>query len=539
MNNHTDQLRHEDLLQLFTTEYEKYASRMDPEAMDGLWDIAPMVFSKWYYTALTGETILTPANIIHCDEEDPKVEKAYVLHVDKKAAGMEKYSFHPVSYTLENHPILRDMQTILNACLPDCTVDENGFFLPEDREELLKKLTLPDGFYLEYLTRLCQQMGFFQKVPAIHIHKVTKSQKADAFFAKEPKKALDTLLWEGCALAAERLQYTMDLEPGMVSSSFFYQYLENHIDIDQVFVDFYKRVDIDLESIWKTPPNELTEEEQDIMERLQKAFVNCEKLQGHMKVLLSKGSLYKVFNSNLLYHGCVPMDADGNFEQVNVYGKTYCGKKLYDVLETYARKGYYSQDREERRKGRDIIWYIWAGPKSPVFGKDKMATFERYFIEAKETHLEKKNPYYSLLENEKVINQILEEFGLDPAVSHIVNGHVPVKRKDGENPVKCGGKVLVIDGGFSKAYQKETGIAGYTLIFNSYGLLLVAHEPFESTESAIAKEKDIHSETMIVKRVRERLLVGDTDIGEELKRQVKDLERLLVAYRNGELREKR
>lgn len=265
MNNHTDQLRHEDLLQLFTTEYEKYASRMDPEAMDGLWDIAPMVFSKWYYTALTGETILTPANIIHCDEEDPKVEKAYVLHVDKKAAGMEKYSFHPVSYTLENHPILRDMQTILNACLPDCTVDENGFFLPEDREELLKKLTLPDGFYLEYLTRLCQQTGFFQKVPAIHIHKVTKSQKADAFFAKEPKEALDTLLWEGCALAAERLQYTMDLEPGMVSSSFFYQYLENHIDIDQVFVDFYKRVDIDLESIWKTPPNELTEEEQSIV----------------------------------------------------------------------------------------------------------------------------------------------------------------------------------------------------------------------------------------------------------------------------------
>ena len=182
---------------------------------------------------------------------------------------------------------------------------------------------------------------------------------------------------------------------------------------------------------------------------------------------------------------------------------------------------------------------IWLHPDSPLFGKDKMATFERYFLQDAETHIEKKNPYYSLLENEKVINQILEEFGLDPAVSHIVNGHVPVKTKNGENPVKCGGKVLVIDGGFSKAYQKETGIAGYTLIFNSYGLLLVAHEPFESTESAIAKEKDIHSETMIVKRVRERLLVGDTDIGEELKRQVKDLERLLVAYRNGELREKR
>lgn len=265
MNKNTDELRHEDLLQLFTTEYEKYVSRMDPDAIDGLWSIAPMLFSKWYYTALTGETILTPANIIQCDLENSHTEIAYVLHVDKTAAGMDKYSFRMVSYPMENHPILRDMQTILNACLPDCTVDEKGFFLPEDAARLLEKITLPDGFYLEYLTRLCQQMGFFKKVPAIHIHKVTKSPKADAFFEKEPKEALDTLLWESCALAAERLQYTMDLEPGMVNSSFFYQYLEDHIETDQIFIDFYKRVDVDLESIWKTPPNQLTEEEQSIV----------------------------------------------------------------------------------------------------------------------------------------------------------------------------------------------------------------------------------------------------------------------------------
>ena len=301
----------------------------------------------------------------------------------------------------------------------------------------------------------------------------------------------------------------------------------------------YPLLDTAFPTVDPKDPYAFTQEEEEIMKRLEKAFLHCEKLQRHMRFLLNKGSLYKVYNDNLLYHGCVPLTEDGKLKEIRLFGKSYGGKELYDVLDSYVRKGFFALDENERQDGKDIMWYIWLHPDSPLFGKDKMATFERYFLQDAETHIEKKNPYYSLLENEKVINQILEEFGLDPAVSHSVNGHVPVKRKDGENPVKCGGKVLVIDGGFSKAYQKETGIAGYTLIFNSYGLLLVAHEPFESTESAIAKEKDIHSETMIVKRVRERLLVGDTDIGEELKRQVKDLERLLVAYRNGELREKR
>ena len=301
----------------------------------------------------------------------------------------------------------------------------------------------------------------------------------------------------------------------------------------------YPLLDTAFPTVDPKDPYAFTQEEEEIMKRLEKAFLHCEKLQRHMRFLLNKGSLYKVYNDHLLYHGCVPLTEDGKLKEIRLFGKSYGGKELYDVLDSYVRKGFFALDENERQDGKDIMWYIWLHPDSPLFGKDKMATFERYFLQDAETHIEKKNPYYSLLENEKVINQILEEFGLDPAVSHIVNGHVPVKRKDGENPVKCGGKVLVIDGGFSKAYQKVTGIAGYTLIFNSYGLLLVAHEPFESTESAIAKEKDIHSETMIVKRVRERLLVGDTDIGEELKRQVKDLERLLVAYRNGELREKR
>lgn len=300
----------------------------------------------------------------------------------------------------------------------------------------------------------------------------------------------------------------------------------------------YSLLDTNFPTIDPKDPYALSEEEEEIMERLEKAFVNCEKLQRHMRFLLAKGGLYKVYNDNLLYHGCVPLDEDGNLKETEVYGKKYRGRELYDTLDAYVRKGFFALDRKEREDGKDIMWYIWLHPDSPLFGKNKMATFERYLLAEKETHVEKKNPYYSYIENEKVIDNIMREFGLDPSEGHIVNGHVPVKRKDGESPIKCGGKVMVIDGGFSRAYQKQTGIAGYTLIFNSYGLLLVAHEPFESTEAAIVKENDIHSELTVVQRVHDRLLVGDTDVGRDLKGQVKDLERLLSAYRNGEIIEK-
>lgn len=301
----------------------------------------------------------------------------------------------------------------------------------------------------------------------------------------------------------------------------------------------YDLLDKNFPTVDPRNPYELNEEEEEIMERLEQAFTGCEKLQQHMRFLLTKGGLYKVYNNNLLYHGCVPLDAKGQLKEVEVFGKKYRGRALYDVLDSYVRKGFFALDEKERQDGKDIMWYIWLHPDSPLFGKNKMATFERYFLAEKETHVEKKNPYYSFLENEEVIDGILREFGLDPQEdSHIVNGHVPVKRKDGESPIKCNGKVMVIDGGFSKAYQKETGIAGYTLIYNSYGLLLVAHEPFESTEAAIAKENDIHSEIMVVKRVADRRQVGDTDVGRELKDQVKDLEKLLAAYRNGRIIEK-
>lgn len=300
----------------------------------------------------------------------------------------------------------------------------------------------------------------------------------------------------------------------------------------------YPMRDMDFPTIDPKDPYRLTPEEEQVIDRLRHAFVHCEKLQRHVRFLFSKGSLYKVHNSNLLYHGCVPMDAEGNFKEVNIYGKRYSGKALYDVLDTYARKGYYSQNREERRKGRDIIWYIWGGPNSPVFGKDKMATFERYFIEEKEAHTEVKNSYYRLLDNEEVLNKILREFGLDEQRSHIINGHVPVELKKGDTPIKCGGKLLIIDGGFSRAYQSKTGIAGYTLVANSHGMNLVAHKPFESAEAAVRDETDIVSDVILVETATARLRVSDTDIGAELKQSISHLERLLEAYQDGSLIEK-
>ena len=300
----------------------------------------------------------------------------------------------------------------------------------------------------------------------------------------------------------------------------------------------YKLLDTNFPTVDPEDPYALNPEEKEIMDRLEKAFVNCEKLRSHMRFLLTKGGLYKVYNDNLLYHGSVPLTSDGELKEVEIYGRGYKGRELYDELETYVRKGFFALDEKEKQDGKDIMWYIWLHPDSPLFGKNKMATFERYFLAEKETHIEEKNAYYRLIEDEQVVDEILKEFGLDPQHAHIVNGHVPVKRKDGENPVKCGGKVLVIDGGFSRAYQKETGIAGYTLIYNSYGMRLVALEPFESTEAAIKKEMDIHSETTIVTTVKDRCLVGDTDTGRDLREQIADLEQLLEAYRNGEITEK-
>ena len=300
----------------------------------------------------------------------------------------------------------------------------------------------------------------------------------------------------------------------------------------------YELLDKNFPTIDPDNPYELSKEEHEVVERLVSAFVNCEKLQRHMQLLLKKGSLYKIYNRNLLYHGCIPLNEDGSFREVEVYGKSYKGKELYDVLETYVRKAFVALDKEEKEKGKDILWFIWSSPSSPLFGKDKMATFERYFLAEEETHVENKNPYYSLLESDEVAEQIMKEFHITGDCRHIVNGHVPVHHTKGESPIKCGGKILIIDGGFSKAYQKETGIAGYTLIYNSWGMILAAHEPFTSAQEAITKGSDILSESILIKKTSERKTVEETDTGIKIKERIAELQELLEAYRNGLLIEK-
>jgi len=289
-------------------------------------------------------------------------------------------------------------------------------------------------------------------------------------------------------------------------------------------------------------PYALTIEERELMEKLKSSFSNSEKLQKHVRFLFANGSMYLKFNTNLMYHGCIPMNEDGSFKKVIIgsSGQSYSGKSYFDRLEILIREGYFHENNlEAKMYGMDITWYLWTGSYSPLFGKDKMTTFERYFINDKETHVEKKNPYFKLEDNENMCKIIFEEFGLNPDVSHIINGHVPVKLKDGESPIKANGKLLVIDGGFSKAYQGTTGIAGYTLIYNSYGLILVAHDPFESTQKAIEEEKDIHSTTMVLEKEVERKRVLNTDDGEKMKSQIKDLEQLLDAFRLGFIKEQR
>ena len=296
----------------------------------------------------------------------------------------------------------------------------------------------------------------------------------------------------------------------------------------------YELKDKNFPTIDPNDPYKLTKEEEYVMEHLVTVFKYCAYLQEHIRFLFAKGHLYKVFNGMLLYHGCVPLNEDGTFREVEIEGRKYAGKELYDVLEHLARQGYYEEkDMKSRKYGQDIMWFIWSNENSPVYGKAKMATFERYFLDDADLKKEKKDYYYQWYENEAVINQILEEFGLDTSTGKIVNGHMPVAVKKGESPIKCGGKLFVIDGGFSKAYQKTTGIAGYTLVSNSYGLKLVAHEPFVSRTTVIREETDIHSDTIVINKVTKRKCVMDTDNGKALQEKVADLEQLLWAYQKG------
>lgn len=295
----------------------------------------------------------------------------------------------------------------------------------------------------------------------------------------------------------------------------------------------YKLNDTNLPTIDQNNPYDLTEEENEVLIKLKHSFLNSEKLKLHIEFLYNKGKMYLVYNRNLMYHGCIPLDKEGNFNEYEVNGEKIGGKKLLDYFDKIARKAYYGESWKNNYEALDLMWYIWCGPLSPLFGKDKMATFERYFIDDKEPHKENKNPYYILRDNEHICIKILKEFGLDWKYSHIINGHVPVKAGKGEVPIKAGGKLIDIDGGFAKAYQVETGIAGYTLIFNSRGMALVAHKPFESRELAIQEDEEFLPTTVFIEKDQPRMYVGDTDVGKDIKESIEALKELLKAYRSG------
>ncbi|UWD48039.1 fructose-1,6-bisphosphatase [Clostridioides difficile] len=300
----------------------------------------------------------------------------------------------------------------------------------------------------------------------------------------------------------------------------------------------YKLKDTYLPTIDKKDPYKLSIEEKNVIEKLVSSFRGSEKLQKHVSFLFSKGSIYLKANSNLLIHGCVPLNEDGSFMSMNIMGKEYKGRVLMDKMESLAREGFFFKDKaEEKLYGMDIMWYLWTGKCSSLFGKDDMTTFERYFIAEKETHKENKNPYFKLRESDVACERIFEEFDLELDESHIINGHVPVESKNGESPIKANGKILVIDGGFSRAYQKTTGIAGYTLIYNSRTLQLVSHEPFNSAEEAIANESDILSTTVVVEHKAKRKMVRDTDEGVKIQEEIEDLKLLLMAYKKGLIKE--
>ena len=297
----------------------------------------------------------------------------------------------------------------------------------------------------------------------------------------------------------------------------------------------YKLNDNYFPTIDRNDVYKLTDEENELIERLTSSFKNSEVLNKHIAFLYNKGSMYTTFNSNLLFHGCVPMTEDGEFKEIDFLGKRLKGKEYFDYIDEVANRAYWNRD-EEKDEIIDIMWYLWTNKNSPLFGKEKMATFESYFIAEKETHKEQKNPYYKFIDNEEFCNKILKEFRLDEEESHIMNGHMPVKAKDGESPIKANGKLFVIDGGFAKSFREKTGNAGYILTYNSNGLLLSQSKPFESIENAIKDESDIITEIIVKKQEVQRKTVGDTDIGKKLKVEIEDLKELLKAYRSGEIK---
>lgn len=305
------------------------------------------------------------------------------------------------------------------------------------------------------------------------------------------------------------------------------------IDFDNMTWCGYKLNTDEFPTINRDNPLELTREEKEVIEGLSSGFMASEKMNKHLKFLFANGRLYIIYNSNLLYHGCIPVDEKGEFLEVEIGGKTYSGKAYMDYCERRLRGAY----NKNKNDSPDFAWYLWCAPDSPLFGKKKMATFERMYIDDKEAHKEGKQPYFLLQDSQELCIKIMEEFGVDSNKGHIINGHIPVKLMDGENPIKADGKLILIDGGLSKAYRKQTGIAGFTLTFNSFGLTLTAHSSFENVGYMVENNMEMLSQKNVVEKVEKRILVKDTDKGRKLSDDIEDLKTLMFLYQSGTISE--
>lgn len=305
----------------------------------------------------------------------------------------------------------------------------------------------------------------------------------------------------------------------------------------KIFGNDYPLLDKNFPTLDMKDPYTLTQEEQEVVDGLCSSFLGSEKLQRHIDFLYKKGSMYRYYNRTLMFHGCIPLEADGSCTEVEIYGKRVKAKSLFDACEELVRQARFSKNISLKQRGADFIWYLWCGSKSPLFGKDKMATFERYFVEDEEIRKENSDPYFKLACTEELADRVLHEFGIDDPEAVIVNGHIPVKIKKGESPIKVPGRLVLIDGGMSKAYQSVTGIAGYTLVYNSHQMYLSEHEPFTSADDTVKTNSDMESRVIPFKTFQERIMIADTDDGKEIAATIADLQMLLDAYRDGSVKQ--
>lgn len=400
-------------------------------------------------------------------------------------------------------------------------------------------VTLEDGYGINLVPLATFAMDVYGEDPCLEFMPKTDGgsehvdEKTTQLIAKE-HKAIAVLQFK-----LEAQLYEKHPEWGMQDRELF-----NYIDYDKGTITIngksYSLTSCNFPTVDPAHPNVLTAEEHELIQKLHHSFEVSEKLHKHIRLMLTHGCMYAIWNNNLLFHASVPLNADGSLKEVEIYSGHKCsGMQLMKDVGMLIRSAFQGDTASaDKEYAIDYFMYLWCGPNSPLFDKSKMATFERYFIKEKETHEEKKGNYFALRDNEEVCDSIMEAFGITDKNRHIINGHVPVKVGKGENPIKANGKLLVIDGGFSQAYHHETGIAGYTLVYHSRGFQLVQHEPFTSTEDAILRGTDIKSTTQIVEMSAHRLLVADTDKGKELRSQIADLDELLYAFRHGYINEK-